>query len=167
MTPRQSRFVDEYLVDLVASKAAIRAGYSSRRASEIGYQLQQKTTVQETITERMNARALRTGITQDKVLFDLEAVKQDAMSKMIGKDGNALMASHAAALRALELQGRHLGMWKDRLAVTGDLSIADAIRQRVAGRAVQEPSLVVRQVHAKAAPIGEQASRRRDRQPSR
>ena len=141
MTPRQSRFVDEYLVDLVASKAAIRSGYSSRRASEIGYQLLQKTTVQDAITERMNARAQRTGITQDKVLADLEAVKQDAMSKATDKAGNVVMASHAAALRALELQGRHLGMWKDRLAVTGDLSIADAIRQRVAGRSVQKPSL--------------------------
>ena len=141
MTPRQSRFVDEYLVDLVASKAAIRSGYSSRRASEIGYQLLQKTTVQDAITERMNARAQRTGITQDKVLADLEAVKQDAMSKATDKAGNVVMASHAAALRVLELQGRHLGMWKDRLAVTGDLSIADAIRQRVAGRSVQKPSL--------------------------
>ena len=154
MTPRQSRFVDEYLVDLVASKAAIRAGYSSRRASEIGYQLLQKTTVQEAITERMNARALRTGITQDKVLADLEAVKQDAMSKATDKAGNVVMASHAAALRALELQGRHLGMWKDRLAVTGDLSIADAIRQRVAGRSVQKPSLPLDLAGANAAKSG-------------
>ncbi len=158
MTPRQSRFVDEYLCDLVASKAAIRAGYSLRRASEIGYQLLQKTTVQDAITERMNARAQRTGITQDKVLADLEAVKQDAMSKTIGTDGNAVMASHAAALRALELQGRHLGMWKDRLAATGEVSIADAIRQRVAGRSVQQTSMVVSLVRAKEAPIGEQAT---------
>nr|WP_291982606.1 hypothetical protein [Candidatus Accumulibacter sp. ACC005] len=69
----------------------------------------QKTTVQEAICKRMNARAPRTGITQDKVLFDLEAVKQSAMSKTIGKHGNVLMASHAAALRALELQGGILG----------------------------------------------------------
>jgi len=129
MTPRQSRFVDEYLCDLVATKAAIRAGYSPRRASEIGYQLLQKTTVQEAVTERMNARAQRTGITQDKVLAYLEAVKQSAMSMTMTTDkgGNVLMASHAAALRALELQGRHLGMWKDRPAGTGEVSIADAI----------------------------------------
>jgi phage terminase small subunit len=95
MTPRQSRFVDEYLCDLVATKAAIRAGYSPRRASEIGYQLLQKTTVQEAISKRMDARALRTGITQDKVLADLEAVKQSAMSMTTDKGGNVLMASHA------------------------------------------------------------------------
>jgi len=158
MTPRQSRFVDEYLCDLVASKAAIRAGYSLRRASEIGYQLLQKTTVQEAISKRMNARALRTGITQDKVLFDLEAVKQDAMSKTIDKAGNVVMASHAAALRALELQGRHLGMWKDRLAVTGEVSIADAIRKSAARRAAMGASLPVNLVGTKAAPIGEPAT---------
>jgi hypothetical protein len=77
----------------------------------------------------MNARAQRTGITQDKVLAYLEAVKQSAMSMTMTTDkgGNVLMASHAAALRALELQGRHLGMWKDRPAGTGEVSIADAI----------------------------------------
>jgi phage terminase small subunit len=158
MTPRQSRFVDEYLCDLVATKAAIRAGYSPRRASEIGYQLLQKTTVQEAISKRMNARAQRTGITQDKVLADLEAVKQSAMSMTTDKGGNVLMASHAAALRALELQGRHLGMWKDRPAGTGEVSIADAIRQRVAGKAVQEPSVVVSLVSANAARIAEPAT---------
>lgn len=151
MTPRQSRFVDEYLCDLVASKAAIRAGYSSRRASEIGYQLLQKTTVQDAITERMNARAQRTGITQDKVLADLEAVKQDAMSKATDKAGNVVMASHAAALRALELQGRHLGMWKDRLAVTGEVSIADAIRQSAPRRAALGPPLATSLVGADSA----------------
>ena len=158
MTPRQSRFVDEYLCDLVATKAAIRAGYSPRRASEIGYQLLQKTTVQEAISKRMDARALRTGITQDKVLADLEAVKQSAMSMTTDKGGNVLMASHAVALRALELQGWHLGMWKDRPAGTGEVSIADAIRQRIAGKAVQEPSVVVSLVSANAAQIAERAT---------
>ena len=158
MTPRQDRFVDEYLVDLVASKAAIRAGYSPRRASEIGYQLLQKTTVQEVITRRMNARALRTGITQDKVLFDLEAVKQDAMSKTINKNGGALMASHAAALRALELQGRHLGMWKDRLPVTPEVSIADAIRAAVARREELEAASPVNLVASDRVQIGELAA---------
>ena len=151
MTPRQSRFVDEYLCDLVASKAAIRAGYSLRRASEIGYQLLQKTTVQDAITERMNARAQRNGITHDKVLADLEAVKQDAMSKATDKAGNVVMASHAAALRALELQGRHLGMWKDRLAVTGEVSIADAIRQSAPRRAALGPPLATSLVGADSA----------------
>jgi hypothetical protein len=59
------------------AKQQFAQGTVSRRASEIGYQLLQKTTVQEAITERMNARAQRTGITQDKVLADLEAVKQE------------------------------------------------------------------------------------------
>lgn len=158
MTPRQDRFVDEYLVDLVATQAAIRAGYSPRRASEIGYQLLQKTTVQQVITRRMNARALRTGITQDKVLYDLEAVKQDAMSKTINKNGGPLMASHMAALRALELQGRHLGMWKDRLPVTPEISIADAIRAAAARREAREASLAACPVATDRVQIGEPAA---------
>ena len=65
LTPKQKRFVAEYLVDLNATQAAIRAGYSEKRASEIGYQLLQKTTVQAAIQEAMADREERTGVTQD------------------------------------------------------------------------------------------------------
>lgn len=65
---KQKRFVDEYLIDLNATQAAIRAGYSKKRASEIGYQLLQKTTVQESIQKSMDDRANRTQITADRVL---------------------------------------------------------------------------------------------------
>jgi phage terminase small subunit len=51
LTVKQSRFVEEYMKDSCATKAAIRAGYSERRASEIGYQLLQKTTVSEAIKQ--------------------------------------------------------------------------------------------------------------------
>ena len=53
LTPKQKLFVAEYLVDLNATQAAIRAGYSEKRASEIGYQLLRKTTVQAAIQEAM------------------------------------------------------------------------------------------------------------------
>jgi phage terminase small subunit len=52
MTARQQRFCDEYLIDLNATQAAIRAGYSGKRAAEQAYQLLQKTTVQEYIQKR-------------------------------------------------------------------------------------------------------------------
>ena len=67
LTPKQKRFVAEYLVDLNATQAAIRAGYSEKRASEIGYQLLQKTTVQAAIQAAMADREKRTGVTQDWV----------------------------------------------------------------------------------------------------
>ncbi len=134
MNPKQSRFCEEYLVDLNATQAAIRAGYSARTARQIGDENLTKPDIAAAVAAGMAARAQRTAITQDKVLADLETVKQDAMRKRTDKDGNIRMANHMAALKACELQGRHLGMWNDRIAVTGGVSIAVAIRQRIAGR---------------------------------
>lgn len=74
LTEKQKRFCDEYLVDLNATQAAIRAGYSEKRASEQAYQLLQKTTVQNYITKRKNDRVKRTEITQDKVLNELALI---------------------------------------------------------------------------------------------
>lgn len=68
LTEKQKRFVEEYLIDLNATQAAIRAGYSEKRASEIGYQQLQKTTVQEAIQKAKDERSKRTEITADMVL---------------------------------------------------------------------------------------------------
>ena len=53
MTKKQKRFVEEYLIDLNATQAAVRTGYSVKTAMEQGYQLLQKTSVQEAIAESM------------------------------------------------------------------------------------------------------------------
>lgn len=74
LTPKQQRFVDEYLVDLNATQAAIRAGYSERNAGKIGPELLGKTRVTAAITEAMKAREARTEITQDMVLQRLWAI---------------------------------------------------------------------------------------------
>lgn len=71
LTAKQQRFVEEYLIDLNATQAAIRAGYSAKRAAEIGYQLLQKTTVQEMIQTAQQERSERTQITADQVLQEL------------------------------------------------------------------------------------------------
>lgn len=71
LTAKQRRFVDEYLIDLNATQAAIRAGYSENRASEIAYQLLQKTTVQSHLSQRQKDLERRTEITQDRVLQEL------------------------------------------------------------------------------------------------
>lgn len=134
LTAKQAAFVAEYLIDLNATQAAIRAGYSEKAAKAIGAENLTKPDVQEAIKEAMQARAERTEITQDKVLKDVEAIKRDAMRSKIGKDGTEEMINHAAALKACELQGRHLKMWNDKLDITANVSIADAIRQRIAQR---------------------------------
>ena len=69
LTDKQKKFVEEYLIDLNATQACIRAGYSPKTAMEQGYQLLQKTSVQEAIAERMAARSRRTGVNQDRVVL--------------------------------------------------------------------------------------------------
>ena len=131
---KQAEFVAEYLIDLNATQAAIRAGYSLATSGSIGGQLLQKLEIQEAISDAMQKRSERTEITQDKVLRDVEAIKQDAMKSKVDKDGDDAMVNHAAALKACELQGRHLKMWNDKLDITATVSIADAIRARIAQR---------------------------------
>ena len=71
LTPKQAAFVQEYLVDLNATQAAIRAGYSEDTASEIGYENLNKPQIAESIQAAMDLRAERTGITVDRVLVEL------------------------------------------------------------------------------------------------
>ena len=68
LTPKQKRFVEEYLVDLNGAQAAIRAGYSARTAKQFASELMGKPAIQTAISEAMSARAERTEITQDAVL---------------------------------------------------------------------------------------------------
>lgn len=68
LTDKQRRFVDEYLVDLNATQAAIRAGYSEKTANEQGNRLLAKVSIATAIQDAMKARGKRTQITADKVL---------------------------------------------------------------------------------------------------
>lgn len=71
LTARQERFCTEYIVDLNATAAAIRAGYSAKTAEQIGWQLLQKTSVQNRIAELQKSRAKRVQVTADDVLREL------------------------------------------------------------------------------------------------
>ncbi|WNW10116.1 terminase small subunit [Pseudomonas sp. DTU_2021_1001937_2_SI_NGA_ILE_001] len=68
LTTKQRQFVTEYLVDLNATQAAIRAGYSTRRAKDYAYQLMQRDDVKDEIEAAMAERSKRTEITKDMVL---------------------------------------------------------------------------------------------------
>jgi phage terminase small subunit len=74
LTEKQARFVAEYLVDLNATDAAIRAGYSEKTAYAIGFENLRKPEIQEAIRSEMDARAKRTEITQDRVLLELARI---------------------------------------------------------------------------------------------
>jgi phage terminase small subunit len=120
LTNRQQAFIREYLVDLNASAAARRAGYSPRYINTNAQKLLQNTTIQAAIAAEMDKRAARTEITADKVLRSIEAVLTDAT-----QDRDGAMLDRPSALKALELLGKHLKLFTDRLDLTtsGDIDI--------------------------------------------
>jgi phage terminase small subunit len=71
ITPKQRRFVDEYLVDLNATAAAIRAGYSPRSAKNAAYETLQRADISDLITAAKRARSERTKIDADWLLLRL------------------------------------------------------------------------------------------------
>ena len=109
LTPKQQRFVDEYLIDLNAKQAAIRAGYSPKTAEQQGFQLLKKTSVSEAINEAQQERQKRTLVTQDDVIRGLltEAEWQGEGS------------SHSARVSAWAHLGKHLNMFTDKIEHTG------------------------------------------------
>lgn len=95
MTPKQQRFVDEYLIDLNATQAAIRAGYSVKAAPQEASRLLTNVKVKAAIEAAMAARAERTEITQDTVLQELARIGFSDMRKFAtwGPDGVRLVES--------------------------------------------------------------------------
>ena len=113
LTDRQVRFVEEYLLDLNISHAAIRAGYSAKTAYRIGAELLQKTHIREAIEKAQSKRAAITGRKADDVLRDIQEVTREAREK----------GDQKTALKGLELEGKHIGMFKERVEaeITGGL----------------------------------------------
>ena len=124
LTDKQKRFVAEYLVDLNATQAAIRAGYSKKTADHIGPELLGKTCVLEEVQKAMADREKRTEITQDRVLNELGKV---AFAK--AADYTDATLKYANKLRALELIGKHLGMFDGKTQSQNDVHprVADLI----------------------------------------
>lgn len=157
LTDKQKLFVEEYLIDLNATQAAIRAGYSVKTAMEQGYQLLQKTSVSEAIATAMANRSRRTGITADRVLNELakigfanaaDIIEFDEATVVDGvkRDDTACIQSIKVKTiptedgditerevklydkkAALELIGRHLGMFKDKIEVSGTNQAKDKL----------------------------------------
>ncbi len=91
LTAKQESFVLEYLIDFNATQASIRAGYSRARASEIGWQLLQKTTVQGEITRLRQRDAERLGITREKALKELAVIAFSDIRQLFDENGNLLL----------------------------------------------------------------------------
>lgn len=88
LTEKQKSFVREYLLDLNATQAAIRAGYSAKTAEVIANQLLKKTLVQAALQSAQNARAKRLNISADRVLEELARCGMYDPRKLFYPDGN-------------------------------------------------------------------------------
>ncbi len=157
LTDKQQRFVEEYLIDLNATQAAIRAGYSADTARQIGAENLSKPVIADAIAEAQAERSKRTQITADMVLAELAKLgfsnMQDYMKAGPGGDPyldfSELTRDQAAALQeltvedfldgrgedarevrrvrfkladkraALESVGKHLGMFRDKVELSG------------------------------------------------
>lgn len=115
LTAKQSLFVAEYLKDLNATQAAIRAGYSPKTAQEQSSRLLSNVMVQKAIEAAKAQRAKQAQITAEQVLADIVSIQKAAMSMKHDNDGNEVMTNPNAALKAAELLGKHLGMWTDKI----------------------------------------------------
>ena len=97
----QGRFVEEYLIDLNGSQAAIRAGYSKKTSSVIAAELLRKPSIRQCVSLAQEVRSRRTQTTQDWVLLELRSIYEDAKERK----------NSSAANRSLQLIGKHLGMF--------------------------------------------------------
>ncbi len=139
LTPKQKRFVAEYLKDLNGKQAAIRSEYSAKTAEVQAARLLSNAKVQAAIAEAQAERAKRTNITNDRILQELAAIGFYDITDYANVEGNSVTIKDTLAidkdkraaiagikqtqagievkmldkLKALELMGRHNGMFKD------------------------------------------------------
>lgn len=109
LTEKQAAFVREYLIDLNATQAAIRAGYSERSANNIGPENLLKPSIQEALAKGIEERAARTRLTQDEVIEGLRDAAELARE----------IKNPSAMVSAYSWLGRHKGMFIDRQEIAG------------------------------------------------
>lgn len=153
MTKKQKAFCEEYLIDLNATQAAIRAGYSVDSAKEIASENLTKPNIRTYIDTKLAERSKRTGINADRVIQELakiallnitdvvnaddatikgEAGREDTAAilsvkvKKIPTDSGTIVEREVRMndkIKALELLGKHLGMFKDKVELSGELGV--------------------------------------------
>lgn len=136
LTPKQQRFVEEYLIDLNATQAAIRAGYSEKTANEQGARLLANVSVSEAVQSAMADRSKRTEITADYVLNTIhDTIERCRQHRPVyDRAGNPVMVETedgelapvyafdaSAVLKGCELLGKHHKLFSDKVEHSGQV----------------------------------------------
>lgn len=130
LTDKQERFCQEYLKDLNASAAARRAGYSGKNSDAIGSELLGKTGVSERVKELMDKRSKRIELSADKVLSDIEEIRERCMQKepvldAEGEPTGEWKFESRSALKACELLGQHLALFTKKIEHSGTIGMTE------------------------------------------
>ena len=134
LNDRQRRFADEYLIDLNAERAAIRAGYSKRYARGNAYKLVANECIKEYIKKRMDEKEKELIADQDEVLKYLTSVlRGESLSTEIVVEGLGNGVSEARTmtkhpsekdkLKAAELLGKRYGLYTDKIETDIDMEL--------------------------------------------
>ena len=134
LTARQQRFCDEYLIDLNATQAAIRAGYSAKYANTNASKLLQITAIKEFIQNRMAEKESQLIADQDEVLKYLTRVMRgESQSSVVVVESTGDFMTQAREmqkapdekerLRAAELLGKRYGLYTEKVNVTADVPV--------------------------------------------
>ena len=150
LTDKQEMFCREYIVDLNATQAAVRAGYSEATAASIGYENLTKPEIASRVRELMAVRADRVQVDADWVLGRLLEISNKCMEAkpimvfdpaekcMVNKlsaDGELLYEfDSSGANKATELIGKHLGFFGQHQKQKGKVTL------KIGGRTVTPPS---------------------------
>ena len=130
--PKQQRFIDEYLVSLNATQAAIKAGYSPKSADVHACRMLGNDRIKALIDERLALHSKNTGETKERILLSLREIADRCMAKepILDKDGNnsgIYKFNASGAIRALELLGKHLGMFSEKMEIKQNITHEEAL----------------------------------------
>lgn len=135
LTPKQTKFIDEYLIDLNASQAAIRAGYAPDSASVEGSRLLANVNVSGVLREKQEILAKKLNVTQEWVLQRFLDISNRCMQAepVLNRKGQQILVENAegdmvpafmfdstGANKATEMIGKHLGMFSDKTEINID-----------------------------------------------
>jgi phage terminase small subunit len=138
LTAKQQMFIKEYLIDLNATQAAIRAGYSEDTAGVIGSENLKKPYIAEAVQKAMDERANRIDTSAEGVIKDLALLRDMCMGRepvtrtVMLKSGegdpvpveiSGKLFEPSTAKGALELLGKHHKLYTDKTEITGNTSI--------------------------------------------